>query len=270
MTNKASIRLSSRGSSLTAYLLLTVVYVGISCESGAQLAPLPPHFSVFSPDQVPVILVGQVLENSRPAGPPRSSEWDGRPVQLWKVKVRVEQVLQGEVQPKQVDIFYFADMGGGSFSVAPVWRDLYAGHSEIFFLQKDGGRLRTICDGWRSCIMWVRTGSHFNFRAEPGSLIEDVISRLLLSRGDHTTDRQMIDAIYHPEWRWGTIPVFNALEQLAAQEKSPAVQAVICERLRNFQTHNGPPRRLAEPQDWYRTHRSYENYPNITPRYCRN
>ncbi len=270
MTNEALIRLFPGGSRLAVYLVLSVICVSISCGPSGEMAPLPPHFSVFSPDQVPVILVGQVLDNSQPAGPPRTSEWNGRPVQLWKVRVRVEQVLQGEVQPKELDIFYFADMGAGSFSVAPVWRDLYAGHSEIFFLQRDAGRLRTICDGWRSCIIWVRTGSHYNFKSEPGSLIEDVITKLLLSRGDHTTDKQLIDAIYHPEWRWGTIPVFDALEQLAVQEKSPGVQAVICERLRNFQTHNGPPRRLVAPQDWYRTHKSYENYPNITPQYCHN
>jgi hypothetical protein len=92
--------------------------IGLGCGRG-QIAPLPPHFSVFSPDQVPVILVGQVLENSHAAAPPQTSEWDGRLVQLWKVRVRVEQVLQGEVQPKEVEIFYFPDMGVVRFRPLP-------------------------------------------------------------------------------------------------------------------------------------------------------
>src|SRR6185437_14876946 len=193
----------------TRYLFLLIFCICISCGTD-QIAPLPPQFLVGTPDRVPVILVGQVLNNSHAAAAPRTSEWNGRPVQLWKVRVKVEQVLRGEVPQKEVDIFYFADMGGGSFSVAPVWRDLYAGHSEIFFLQRDHGKLRTICDGWRTCIIWVRTGSHYNFKAEPGLPVEDVITKILLSRGDQTTDKQMIDAIYHTEGRWGTIPIFTA------------------------------------------------------------
>jgi len=156
------------------------------------------------------------------------------------VRVRVEQVLQGEEHRREVDISYFTDLGAGSYSTARVWKDLYAGHSEIFFLQKDRGQLRTICDGWRSCILWVRTGTHYNFKAEPGAPIKDVIVKLLLSRGDHTTDQEMTDAIDHPEWRWGNPPVFKAMKQLAADEKSPAVRTVALERIKNFERHNGP------------------------------
>lgn len=266
--NECPIRVSSQGRKLVWYLFIGTLCVCIGCERGGnQMAPLPPHFNVSSPDQVPMILVGQVLESSHAAGPPQRSQWDGRLTQLWKVRVRVERVLQGQVQPKEVDIFYFPDMDAGDSPVARVLRDLYVGHSEIFFLQRDHGKLRTICDGWRTCIIWVRTGSHYNFKTEPGLPIEDAINRLLLSRGDHGSDEQMIDAIYHPEWRWGTIPVFDALKELAAREKSPSVKAVICERLRNFQTRYGPPQRLI-PRDWYGTYKIYENYPNITG-YCR-
>jgi hypothetical protein len=205
------------------------------------MSPLPPDFSVATPDRVPVILLGQVLKSSHAAAPPRTSEWNDRPVQLWTVRVRVEHVLQGEVQPKEIDIFYFTDMGAGESAISRVMGNLYAGHSEIFFLQRDNGKLRTICDGWRTCIMWVRTGSHYNFKAEPGLPIQDVITKVLLSRGDHTTDKQMIDAIYHPERRWGNLPVFNAFKQLVAQERSPVVRTVALEEIRNFEIHHGPP-----------------------------
>jgi hypothetical protein len=221
---------------------MTVLSVCFGCERGDSMAPLPPHFSVSAPDRVPVILLGQVLASSHTAAPPDRSQWDGGVVQLWKVRVRVEHVLQGEVQPKEVDIFYFSDLEAGESSVARVLGDLYAGHSEIFFLQRDRGKLRTICDGLRPCIIWVRTGSHYNFKIESGLPIEDIITKILLSRGDHTTDQQMADAIYHPELRWGTLPLVNALEQLVAQEKSPYVRAIALDKIRSL--HNfGPPRR---------------------------
>jgi hypothetical protein len=51
----------------------------------------------------------------------------------------------------------------------------------------------------------------------------------------------MIDAIYHPERRWGNSPVFNAFKQLVAQERSPAVRAVALEEIRTFDIHFGPP-----------------------------
>jgi hypothetical protein len=225
MMNERPISVSCRDSGLTIYLLLVLLFLCISCERDNQMVPLPPHFSVLAPEQVPVILVGQVLKTSHAAAPPRISEWDGRPVQLWTVRVRVEQVLQGDVQSKEVDIFYFPDMGAGESPVARVMGDLYTGHSEMFFLQRDHQKLRTICDGWRRCIMWVRTGTHYNFKADPLVSIEDNIVRLLLSRGEHTTDKQMLDAIYHPPQRWGNGPVSKALRQLIAREGSPAVRA---------------------------------------------
>ena len=157
------------------------------------------------------------------------------------VRVRVEKVLQGEVVPKEVNIFYFADLGGGSYSDPPVWTDLRAGQSEIFFLQGDNGKLRTICDGCRNCIIEVPTGTHYNFKAKEGLPIEDVIARLILSRGDHTTDSQLVKAIRHswPVDRWGTLHFFNALKELSVAETSPEVQTVIAENLQNYTAKYG-------------------------------
>ncbi len=153
--------------------------------------------------------------------------------------MKVEQVLQGEVASLNFDVFYFADMGAGSFSTAPVWKDLYAGQSEIFFLQLDSGQLRTICDGWRSCIIWVRTGTHWNLKLNPLAPVEDNISKILLSRGDHTTEQQMLDAIYHSEMRWGTEPVFNVLQHLAQYDGSPTVRTAALEKVKYIQTYQG-------------------------------
>lgn len=222
-----------------AWIIVAAICLGTSCQPSGKVAPLPPHFSVLAADKVPLILVGQVLQDARPVATPETSEWNGRPMQLWKVRVRVEQVLQGDVSAKEVNIFYFVDMGMIESSDAPLRGGIYAHHSEIFFLQTDGGRLRTICDGWRNCVLWVRTGSHFNFKIDHGLPVEDTIVRLLLSRGNHTTDKQMIDAIYHPELRWGMALVYNALEQLAAREKSDVVRTIVREELRKLKETYG-------------------------------
>jgi trehalose-6-phosphatase len=107
--------------------------------------------------------------------------------------------------------------------------DLYGGHSEMFFLQRDFGELRTICDGSRQCIFWVRSGSHYNFETSL-SLAYD-IARVFLTRGDDASDEQMFDAIYHVEQRWGSEPVYRAMENLAKTDKSPAVRARALQRL---------------------------------------
>ncbi len=109
----------------------------------------------------------------------------------------------------------------------------------MFFLQTDFEKLRTICDGMRTCMKWIRTGTHYNFKIEPVLELEDVMVQLFLSRGDHTTDAQMIDAIYHPELRWGNQPVFEAFQRLAANDPSPALRAVALERLKDFDRHYG-------------------------------
>lgn len=226
-----------------AWKLIAAICFCTGCQRAAQMAPLPPHFTAFAPGRVPVILVGEALQDAQTAAAPQRSEWDGRPVQLWKVRVRVEQVLQGDMPSKEADIFYFADMGTFESSDRPLRGGIYAGHSEIFFLQSDRGRFRTVCDGWRNCVLWVRTGSHFNFKIDPRLSIEDLIVRLLLSRGDHTTDKQMADSIDHPELRWGTAPAYDALLQLVTHEKSEAVRMAAREELRKLQQAYGAPRR---------------------------
>ena len=134
-----------------ASLFLTVLCVGCNTD---RMAPLPPAFFVRYPNPVPVILVGQVLATSQAVGPPRRSEWNGRLVQLYVVRVRVEQVLQGDVLAKEADIFDFSYMDAGKSPFARITSSLYTGRSEMVFLQKDFGKLRTICDGWSNCIQW--------------------------------------------------------------------------------------------------------------------
>ncbi len=235
MTNKCPAPLCQ----VVAYLFITTVLFACSgCEREFPMAPFPRRFSVFNLPKVPLILVGQALENCYPAAPPAYSGLDGKPYQLWKVRVKVEQVVQGEIQPKSMEVFYFVDMGFGSGGWSRLM-DIYQGHSEIFFLQKDGSRWRSINDDCRNCVLWVRTGTHYQYKIDPNLPIEDILVNLLLSRGDHTSDGQMIDAIYHPEKHWGSAPVINRLQQLASEDQSPRVRAVALEELQKLQKYYG-------------------------------
>jgi hypothetical protein len=159
----------------------------------------------------------------------------------------VEQVIQGEVPFQEMDIFYFVDWGSGSSSSARLV-DIQQGHSELFFLQKDGGKWRTICDGWRRCVLWIRTGTHHHFKVDPNLPIQQIFTDLILSRGEHTSDAQMIDAIYHIDMRWGTAPAINRLEQLSKEDPSPQVRAVAFEMWRKLHGYYGKGD-LAMPQD---------------------
>jgi hypothetical protein len=58
---------------------------------------------VEAADQVPVILLGQVIKDSNAIPLPGKSEWDGGDILLYGV--RVEAMLRGEVPQKEVDIF---------------------------------------------------------------------------------------------------------------------------------------------------------------------
>lgn len=117
----------------------------------------------------------------------------------------------------------------------PVTDALYPGHSELFLLQRDRAKLRTVCDGWRSCIFWVRTGAHNNFKSDPLLPIQENIVRLLLSRGDYTTDKELLDAIYHIDRRWGDLPVYHALAQLWRQDPSREVRELAQRKLLIFE-----------------------------------
>ena len=208
-----------------------------SCSSNraeGKMKPLPPCFDSGIPDMVPIILLGDVVAQSHAAGPPERSEWTDRWTQLWTVRVRIEQILKGDVpEGSSIDISYFPDMDAGSFADSRVLH-LHAGQSYLFFLQRDFSRLRTICDGWGRCVLRVRTGRHSSSQIVPALTLPQRIVNMFLSRGDHTTDAQMLDAIYHPEWRWGKWPVYHALERLAKTDKSPQVQAIAEQQARKL------------------------------------
>jgi hypothetical protein len=192
-------------------------------------------FSSYQPQTVPLILVGQALENQHPVSRPHSSIWDDRPVQLYTVRVRVEHVLQGEeMELPEISVFYYMDMGAYTGGVGHLF--VAKGNHEIFLLRKDRAQWRTICDGWESCVFQVKTGAHPGFFKDPNLSVEEQMVSLIMSRGEHTSDEQMIDIIRHPRsaFHWGWNPLIKQTQKIAQSDPSPAVRAEACKLLNGY------------------------------------
>src|ERR1017187_2112764 len=97
----------------------------------------------------PIVVVGAIESDTLVRGPIHA---DGVTIQLRKLKVRVENVLRGDVIPETTAVYYFTWAGGfdgpkplGFWAVKgsnnPVYR-------RILWLRRDSGVLRTACDGW--------------------------------------------------------------------------------------------------------------------------
>ncbi|MFL6415755.1 MAG: hypothetical protein ACJ74Y_08815, partial [Bryobacteraceae bacterium] len=194
------------------------------------MAPLRNPFKVVDLEKTPLILVGEDLEDSQPVAEPEYTKEGHRPMQLWKVQVQVEHVLQGALPSRRIDIFYFVDLGFVGGSVSRLMH-MPKGHSYIFLLQPDGNHWRTIYDGWANCVFWVRTGTHYEYNIDRTRPIANIMVDLLLSRGDRTSDAQMLDAIYHPQTRLGDLPIMDSLERLSREDTSPAVRELASSEL---------------------------------------
>ena len=190
------------------------------------MTEFPARYYNQSPEQivqVPIILVGVVLANATQVGDFHPSRIEGHgPIRGFRSRIRVENVLQGNVSQGEVDIFYFigADSLGSSAGIL----NLPAGVRRIFFLQRDGGKLRTIYDGWDLTVEEVYSGAHPSFKRNPARPVTEAIVDLLLTRGERATDKDMIEAVY---WVGGSMGIFGRetvikkLQQLSREETLP-------------------------------------------------
>lgn len=80
----------------------------------------------------PVILVGLVL-SAVPAEQPHPSQYGHWPVQLIRVKVKVENVLKGDVDAKEVNIFF--SRSGPVLAALPGWTRAL-GSATFFFCEE--------------------------------------------------------------------------------------------------------------------------------------
>jgi len=139
----------------------------------------------------PAILVG-FIEAVDKAGWTHSSKYGGQPVQLHRVRVNVETVLQGKVTPNAVDIYCFLKPGSAT-GLPRMYFD--PGDRYIFYLRREVGEWRTACDVYEYCVDHVLTGRHPAFKRNPNRPISDDILEILFARGESVSDGVMVDAL---------------------------------------------------------------------------
>jgi hypothetical protein len=109
------------------------------------------------------------------------------------------------------------------------WR---IGDREMFFLQRDSGRLRTVCDTFAHCVVPVLSGRHISLKrpADVGESITDI----LFTRGEGVSDAEMSKAFEHATFLgFRFAPSFAAkkLEEIV-QNETPLVRKAACNYVR--------------------------------------
>ena len=189
-------------------------------------------YPILNPEEVarvPLILEGFVIANGVPVSAAQRSPVDGGFCQLWKGRVRVENVLQGRVKDRVVDIFYFlGDIPGSGRRIL-----FRSGERHILFLRWDGPNLRTTDDrSANACLLKVLTGPHTNFTRAPGISINEAIMQLVLTRGNGVPDKQMIEAIEDSKYSRfvAEAQVIRTLQRVVRAE-TPIVREAACAQL---------------------------------------
>lgn len=225
--------------SLPRALATATVAVGClmsSCDRHPAISEYPPFIHLpfdYAIASVPVIVVGRVLESS-PIGKPRTSVWDESvKFQMYRTKIAVENMLQGDMRPTEMQFFYFAPTGSWDGpSRLGSWR---IGDREMFFLQWNSGVLRTVCDTYESCVLPVFTGDHTHWKPSGNDKwIGDNIVDFLLTRGPGCADEQLIQQIDKtPSFDINHISAIQKLRQIALDEHA-AVRSEACRVLHSF------------------------------------
>ena len=104
---------------------------------------------------------------------------------------------------------------------AGTWR---IGDREMFFLRREHGYLRTICDFRQFCVLPVLSGSHVGWKADSSAqTLPYRVVDLLLSRGTDCDDKQFANAI---ERSANSFPLEYVLPSLRvlSRDRSPEVR----------------------------------------------
>jgi len=185
-----------------------------------------------------VVLVGRILSGSNVGGPQRFEShgitWQA---QLFEVTVAVENVLKGDVPAGNATIYYFLPAGPydgpalmGMEGARGQW---HVGDREMFFLNRDSGVLRTVCDYYRHCVIPVFC-AHPGFKPAPFSTLPRKIIDFLLSRGPGCSDQQMIEAISRSHGDGFDRDYWLEKLQEIALSETPAVRQAACNELSNW------------------------------------
>jgi hypothetical protein len=132
-------------------------------------------------DAAPIVVVGLLVSDTLVRNPVPAYSEPHSPLQLRKLTVKVENVLRGEAIPDTIIVYYFTWAGGFDGPRPLGWWD---GNRRIFWLRRDSGILRTVCDGWDGCTRSVQSGAHPHYKPDPERSLDYALADLLLTRGD--------------------------------------------------------------------------------------
>ncbi len=211
-----------------------ILLLSLSCTSVPWLNDCT-QFSGDWETSIPVIVVGRIVSNVAIREEHGSCRDKYFPVQLYRVTVDVENVLRGKNIPNEIRVYYFSGVGSqggparlGMRENGGRWR---VGDRELFLLRWDSGVLRTKCDTLAACVYPVLTGAHPGFRVDPTKPIAYSVVRLLLSRGEGCSDKQMIEAIESLQsWNLSEKYALTRLLDIAETE-TPPVRNAACQDL---------------------------------------
>ncbi len=128
------------------------------------------------------VVVTGVIESDTLVRRPVPMRLDPRAfLQLRKLRLRVENVLLGDVAPGRLEVYYFTYLPG-PVGTAPLGRWIKGGR-RVWWLRRDGGVLRTTCDGVDDCTLSVASGAHLGYRMAPGRSVDSAVAELRLTRG---------------------------------------------------------------------------------------
>ena len=100
----------------------------------------------------------------------------------------------------------------------------------MFFLQRDYGELRTITDqSPNNCAIQVLSGAHPNFQRNLSKPVIEDAKDLLLTRGEGTSDQQMVEAVYEADgcFLFDIESRIRRFQEIAKKE-TPPVRAQAC------------------------------------------
>ena len=185
-------------------------------------------------NEVPVILVGVMTEGTTPAGKFHPARYNNQLLtRRYQVKMKVENVLQGDVKPGEiVNIFFFVDTRNLGSSDRPM--HFPPGTRQMFFLQRDYGELRTIKDqSPNNCVVQVLSGAHPNFQRNLSKPVIEEAKNILLTRGEDTDDKQMSEAVQEANgcFLFDIQSRTQRFQEIAAKE-TPPVRAEACSLLK--------------------------------------
>jgi hypothetical protein len=236
----------------TAMIAITTILALAACNSPLPELKVEDDVSPRNLSaEAPMIVIATIISNTQmdretswhPKGASTSYseetkryETPNYPLQLFKVKIEVENVLRGNIKKSQLDIYYYTHLGPiggvpgiGLYGYGGRW---HIGDREVFYFKQVGGVFRTACDFYDSCVTQVFSGAHPDFRFDSTKAMSDSIVDLLLTRGEGSTDQGMVEAVMSrsPEHVSHDQAIHKWLE-LAQYDKSLSVRNAACSQL---------------------------------------